>query len=68
LALTVSQTPISDFLGFNIFGFDIFCETLQEAVRLVGKPIRLVVAGQTGCGATGTFVFVLLPPPRVLKN
>ena len=42
LDLTVFQTPISGFLGFTIFGFDLFCETLGEAVRPVGEPVRLV--------------------------
>ena len=33
------QTPISGFLGFTIFGFDLFCETLGEAVRPVGELV-----------------------------
>jgi hypothetical protein len=49
------QTPISGFLGLTIFGFDLFCETLDEAVRPGCR--------QTGRGATGTVAFVLLPPP-----
>ena len=37
------QTPISGFLGFTIFGFDLFGETLDEEVRPVGELVRLVV-------------------------
>jgi hypothetical protein len=36
------KTPISGFLGLTIFGFDLFCETLDEAVRPVWTPVRLV--------------------------
>jgi hypothetical protein len=32
------QTTISVFLGLTIFGFDLFCETLDEAVRLSCPP------------------------------
>ena len=52
----VFETPISGFLGLTIFDYDLFCETLDEAVRLVCKPVRSVAV------QTSTFALVLLPP------